>query len=208
MIQVAKIIGTGLIGYDIDVASKTKLVVNNTYFFLKIKKKLKFKSFSTSSSLLVDNNSSSEGDNNSNKNNENNSDVNNDDKNINTNNNKENNWQLPLELENSSNNSPNNLNSPNHDTSYTVGQGDVVLNDLERRLLATAVEERRKLSAVYYSLLGWTKDDNAKDSSLTNKKKLAEDEDSIAQPSKKIKQDSSDITANTEPYDITGGEDC
>lgn len=44
----------------------------------------------------------------------------------------------------------------------------------------------------------------------SNKRKFKEDEDSSTQPNepKRFKQDSRDITSDTEPYDITGGEDC
>ncbi len=46
-----------------------------------------------------------------------------------------------------------------------------------------------------------------KDSSSTNKRKFVEDEDSTIPLSRRFKQDSSDITGNTEPFDFIGGED-
>nr|YP_009262098.1 hypothetical protein [Chrysoporthe deuterocubensis]AMX22173.1 hypothetical protein [Chrysoporthe deuterocubensis] len=52
------------------------------------------------------------------------------------------------------------------------------------------------------------KNNKCEDSSSTNKRKFEEDENSSTQPSKSFKQDSSDVTGDTEPYDICGGEDC
>jgi len=43
--------------------------------------------------------------------------------------------------------------------------------------------------------------------SSTNKRKFEEDGESSTQPSKSFKQDSSDISGDTEPYDFMGGED-
>ena len=41
----------------------------------------------------------------------------------------------------------------------------------------------------------------------SDKRKLEEEGESSTQPSKKFKQDSSDITGDTEPFDIGGGDD-
>jgi len=43
--------------------------------------------------------------------------------------------------------------------------------------------------------------------SSTNKRKFEEDGESSTQPSKSFKQDSSNISGDTEPYDFMGGED-
>ncbi|KAE8440697.1 hypothetical protein EG329_006793 [Mollisiaceae sp. DMI_Dod_QoI] len=48
-------------------------------------------------------------------------------------------------------------------------------------------------------------DDNT--SSSTNKRKFEADDESSTQPSKTFKQDSSDITSATEPFDFGGGDD-
>lgn len=44
-------------------------------------------------------------------------------------------------------------------------------------------------------------------SSSSTKRKFEQDEGSDAKPSKSIKQDSSDITSDTEPFDFCGGDD-
>lgn len=46
---------------------------------------------------------------------------------------------------------------------------------------------------------------NLANSYLSNKR-IPEDDESSIEPSKRFKQDSSDITADTEPYDFLGGE--
>lgn len=48
---------------------------------------------------------------------------------------------------------------------------------------------------------------NKCEGSSTNKKKFEEDEDSSTQVSKKFKQNSSDVTGDTEPFDFCGGDD-
>ena len=50
-------------------------------------------------------------------------------------------------------------------------------------------------------------DDTNGSSSLTKKRKFEDDGESSTQPSNMFKQDSSDITGETEPYDFIGGED-
>ena len=46
-----------------------------------------------------------------------------------------------------------------------------------------------------------------KDSESSTKRKFEDDSDSSVQPPKKFKQDSSDITGETEPFDFCGGDD-
>jgi hypothetical protein len=46
-----------------------------------------------------------------------------------------------------------------------------------------------------------------KDSESSTKRKFEDDSDSSIQPPKKFKQDSSDITGETEPFDFCGGDD-
>jgi hypothetical protein len=46
-----------------------------------------------------------------------------------------------------------------------------------------------------------------KDSESSTKRKFEDDTDSSVQPPKKFKQDSSDITGETEPFDFCGGDD-
>jgi hypothetical protein len=46
-----------------------------------------------------------------------------------------------------------------------------------------------------------------KDSESSTKRKFEDDSDSSIQPPKKFKQDSRDITGETEPFDFCGGDD-
>jgi hypothetical protein len=43
--------------------------------------------------------------------------------------------------------------------------------------------------------------------SVANKRKFEADEESSVQPAKRFKQDTSDITGDTEPFDFCGGEE-
>jgi len=63
----------------------------------------------------------------------------------------------------------------------------------------------RGTSSGIISSSGLPDDDNG--SFLTNKIKLAENEYSTNQSYKRSKQDYSDITGDTEPFDFTDGED-
>jgi hypothetical protein len=94
----------------------------------------------------------------------------------------------------------NNLNIPDNSTAFTGGEGDLV----EGNLVEGNATDTGTFSGIE-SIAGIADNDNG--SSSINKRKLAEDEDSTTQPSKRFKQDSSDITGDTEPYDFTGGED-
>lgn len=114
---------------------------------------------------------------------------------------RENEGLIATKLKESANSSSNDnqdssSNRPASDTGYIGSQGDAVKGNAGGTETSSSIE-----SAV-------DKANNEKDLSLRNKKKLVEGEDSTIQPSKIPKQDSSDITSDTEPYDITGGEDC
>lgn len=93
------------------------------------------------------------------------------------------------------NNRDSNLNIPDSPTIPTMNEGNVAEGNAADTEISLGIK-----SAV-------NKVDGDNGSSSINKKKLVEDKDFTTQSSKGFKQDSRGITADTEPYNIIGGED-